>query len=136
MSTDQKIALVELHDARFASLTLAAGGLCRLCLQGVTVYREVGKELFQLSKCDAELNLAGVSRFSWEGRPTPDGRITGDSVSDLAGEIEWLHLLTGKAISALSLSFDSGSRLNVASDSAELKIGRVTGTLPDWVGPL
>lgn len=133
----EKIALVELHDARVSRLCLEVGGHGGISFSHVAVYRRVGEEELHIWSYEAEITLSGISGLVTRGVMEADDYLVDDEIVASDGETLPCELLLGGAgIARLALRFSSGATVVVTAERACLELRKEIRFLEKWIGPL
>jgi hypothetical protein len=134
------IALVELHDARVASLTLVIGGELKVRLGHVAVYERRDESSYDVVSYEGEITFSDASDFRLSGRLDAGNQVSAMEFNgaDL-GSVKLSELaLSGTTTPAgeVRLVFSGGGVMCLRAATMSVKLGPRGEVFEEWKGPL
>ena len=128
-----------LHDATLTGFCLHAGGELTLNFEGVTVYRQAGRDVYDIWIHRAVLKVGGVTALSVQGpgwsKGDDDYVLTDAIINDLGQKIHWTDVGVA-GVRRIELAIFSGALIEILCATAELRLSRKKELVRLWEGPL
>lgn len=134
----RQLGLIELHDARIASISLRPGGALEILFSHIVVFFEIKPLLYEVCSHQATLQLDGTQRFELHGTIAANDYVMDDRLTLPNGDRgEWVDLLDERGpLADIVLSFFFGARVSISAQSGLLTLQSEGRFLETWEGPL
>jgi hypothetical protein len=134
-----KLAYVELHDARLGSFTVQNGGSGVLSFSHICVFVEKSFERYDDWSYRADLLLQGIEQLSLDRileKERSDYVYDGSIIDNDGREIELASAIEWTPADKIELSFFSSTKLSLKVSHVQLKLIAPLEKLEEWIGPL
>jgi hypothetical protein len=130
------IAFIEAHDGHIDRITIAMEQSTEVSFDELMVYHQVAIEKYDVWIYRAALTMTDVSSVSVNGLLVPHVDLDDGIVVNGGVTLEWVDLLETQAATGVTISFLTGSSIEIHCSSVRLALLEPVRYLEEWLGPL